>query len=268
MQKLIFKLISSPVIRKTVLTLRLHVLGNWWVRCFPLIKTLPGSGIRYRARRLESIGLSAEIFVEGIYTMTNLPKDIRSFADLGCNVGYFTCWLHHELGRPRLKGLMVDANADAVEEARWHVQANQFQDVQVLCGLVGTPAEAEATFYLHRSNICSAAVPPGDISDSDAAWTRVQVAGVNISETWRKYFGAEPCDLLKVDIEGSEMDFFRNEAAFLDTVQTILIEWHKWRVSLNEIEQFLSSRSFSLKAVLHEDEERGTAVFSRKTSLR
>jgi FkbM family methyltransferase len=268
MQKLIFKLISSPAIRKTVLALRLHLLGNWWVRCFPFIKTLPGTGIRYRARRLESIGLSVEIFKEGIYTMSALPTDIRTFADLGCNVGYFTCWLHHELGRPRLKGLMVDANADAIEDARWHVQANGFLDVQVLCGLVGTPAEAEASFYLHRSNICSAAVLPGDTSDSDAAWTRVKVAGVNIAETWHKHFGNEPCDLLKVDIEGSEMDFFRNEAAFLDTVQTILIEWHKWRVSLNEIEQFLSSRSFFLKAILHEDAERGTAVFSRKTSLR
>jgi hypothetical protein len=37
-------------------------LGNWWLRHFPVVKTLPDSNIRYRARRLESLGLSVEMF--------------------------------------------------------------------------------------------------------------------------------------------------------------------------------------------------------------
>ena len=67
--------------------------------------------------------------------------------------------------------------------------------------------------------------------------------------------------MLKLDIEGSEMDFFRNETGFLRRVQTILIEWHKWRVTLAEVEAFLSEQGFVLEKILHEVDGMGTALF-------
>jgi hypothetical protein len=39
-------------------------LENWWLRHFPVVKTLPGSDIRYRARRLDSLAMSLEMFDE------------------------------------------------------------------------------------------------------------------------------------------------------------------------------------------------------------
>ena len=94
MRKLILRLAGSETLRKTVKFLRLHLLVNWWLHCFPVVKTLPVCGIRYRARRVESLGLSVEMFDRAVlYSISDLSSDIRTFADLGCNVGYFTCWL-------------------------------------------------------------------------------------------------------------------------------------------------------------------------------
>jgi hypothetical protein len=87
---------------------------------------------------------------------------------------------------------------------------------------------------------------------------------VKVEENWVKFFGDIPCELLKIDIEGSEMDFFRNEAVFLNRVQTILLEWHKWRVSLAELQTYLGEKGFTLKSILHEDAGLGTAIFYRK----
>jgi FkbM family methyltransferase len=266
MRKLTLKLSRSTIVRKTVKFLRLHLLANWWLHHFPVVKTLPGSGICYRARRVESLGLSVEMLDEGtLYPTSNMLDGIRTFADLGCNVGYFTCWLCHQLKSTQLKGLMVDAHADAIEDARWHVATNNLRNVHVLHGLVGTRGKGgQASFFVHASSVVSTATPP-DISSSEAnTWTQIQVPCISIEENWRKHFSDEPCDLLKIDIEGSEMDFFRNETSFLQRVQTILIEWHKWRVSLGEIEKFLSEQGFSLKLILHEDAEVGTAIFSRR----
>lgn len=67
----------------------------------------------------------------------------------------------------------------------------------------------------------------------------------------------------KVDIEGSEMDFFEAESAFLRRVQTILLEWHKWRVELPEIKQYLARYGFLMKTVLHDGPDLGTAVFEQ-----
>jgi FkbM family methyltransferase len=268
MRKLIFRLIGSKEVRTVIKFLRLHLLGNWWLRLFPVVRTLPGSGIRYRARRLDSLALAVEMFEsDTVYSASDLPANIRTFADLGCNVGYFTCWLCDHIKHRQVKGLMMDANAEAVEDARWQVAANNLGDVHVLHGLVGTGRKAgEATFYLHAANVSSSAVPSDAALRQAFTWTQVQVPCLSVEDSWRNLFADAPCDLLKVDIEGSEMDFFRAETAFLKRVRTIVVEWHKWQVSFAEMEEFLTAQEFSLKSVVREDPKYGTAVFSRKTT--
>lgn len=183
---------------------------------FPVVKTLPASGIRYRARRVESLGLSVEMFDKGeLYSLTDLPPNIHTFADLGCNVGYFTCWLCDRLNSRQIKGLMVDANTEAVEDAAWHVQVNNLSDVHMLHGLGGVENKSgHADFFLHASNVCSTAAPTDDAMNKSNTWTRVQVPCINLEKNWQSRFGSASCDLLKVDIEGSEMDFFRMSRVF------------------------------------------------------
>jgi len=268
MRKLIFTLIGSKKVRTVAKFLRLHLLGNWWLRHFPVVRTLPGSGIRYRARRVDSLALASEMFEsDAVYSASDLPPNIRTFADLGCNVGYFTCWLCDQLKSRQVKGLMVDANAEAVEDARWQVAANNLSDVHVLHGLVGTGRkDEEATFYLHAANVSSSAVPSDAALRQAFTWTKIRVPCLSVEESWRNLIGDAPCDLLKVDIEGSEMDLFRNETAFLQRVRTIVVEWHKWQVSFAEMEKFLAGQDFSLTSVVREDPKYGTAVFRRKTA--
>jgi FkbM family methyltransferase len=268
MRNLFIKLIGFKKVRTAIKFLHLHSLGNWWLRRFPVIRTLPGSGIRYRACRGDSVALAVEIFEHGtVYSKANLPASVRTFADLGCNVGFFTCWLCDQFKTTSVKGLMVDANADAVADARWQVAANRLRDVQVLHGLAGTRTETgEATFFLHATNVNSTAVPTDASLQEAFTWKSVQVPCISIEENWRKFFGAEPCDLLKVDIEGSELDFFRNETVFLKRVQTLIVEWHKWKVTLAEVEQVLTAQGFQHKSIVAEDARCGTAVFWRKNN--
>lgn len=265
MRKLIFKLTSFPAIRNMVIMLRLHVLANWWLRRFPVVKTLPGTNIHYRARRLDSLCLSVVVFDRSaLYSTSELPANIRTFADIGCNVGYFTCWLHQQAKGKELKGLMVDANPEVIEEARWHVETNGWREIYVLQGFAGTSSpEREAEFFVNASTVFSTAFPPEQARGFHSSWKRVTVPCVCIERNWQKKFGETPCDLLKLDIEGSELDFLRVEAPFLKRVQAIILEWHKWRVSLSEIEQFLIQHGFVISKILHEEPGLGTAIFVR-----
>lgn len=199
MRKLVHKLTQSAAIRKTVKTLRLHSLCNWWLRHFPVVKTLPGSDIRYRARRLESLSLSVEMFDEcSLYALSGLPKHIRTFADLGCNVGYFTCWLCREMKDKELKGLIVDANSEAIEDAQWHVQSNGFHNVHMLCGLAGAGDQnGEGDFFVHVSNVVSTASPRNNTSGLTRDWTQVKVPFVSIEANWQKHFAKNHVIFLK-----------------------------------------------------------------------
>ena len=47
--------------------------------------------------------------------------------------------------------------------------------------------------------------------------------------------------LVKIDIEGNELDFIRHEGAFLrERVRAIVLEWHKWQVTLPEPDSSLA----------------------------
>jgi FkbM family methyltransferase len=270
MGKLINKLQQMAWARNLVRLLRLHLLGNWWLHRFPVKRDLPGSNVHYRVRWLDSLAVSTLMFQDNnLYSPSDIPQKVNTFADLGCNVGYFTCWLLHETKNNRLKGIMVDANEEILEEARWHVETNRLQDVHTLCGFVGgSERDGEADFFVHLSTECSGAYPPPG-THVDTTCRHKKVPYISVEKNWTKYMGDVPCDLLKVDIEGAELDFFKTEPDFLKRVQTIFVEWHKWKVDLEQINSFLTEHDFSLKRVLDTnlDEKVGTAIFLKNTTV-
>lgn len=260
--KLISQLASSAFLRKSVRVLRLHKLANAYLHCFPIVKTLPG-GITYRARWVESVLLGRQMLEGGsMYPPSKLPPNVTRFIDLGCNVGYFSCWLAHLAGGAPLKALLVDANGAVVQEAQWHAQVNQWSEVFAVHGLAGGPSTADgmADFYLYSSNYCSSSSPNSKLPGN---WKHTKVPCVNVGELWRQRFGDTRCQLLKVDIEGSEKDFFAVDQPFLQLVDVILLEWHKWRVQLPEIEGSLRPRGFGPAEILDENDSAGTCLFRR-----
>lgn len=267
MRQLISKLSRSALLRRLVRLLRLHKLGNRWLRRFPLVKRLPGSGVIYRATRLESIPLAVEMFEKGnLYNASKLPAAFTTFADLGCNVGYFTCWLAHLARGRKLRGLMLDANPDAVQEARWHARANGWDEVFGLHGIVGESGkDGTVDFFLYESNICSTSQMPDLVAMGlQGAWTKIQVPCVSLEENWRRHFGDSRCQLLKIDIEGSELSFLEAEQPFLDRVDAILLEWHKWRVQLPDVQELLARHGFALVEIFEEDRNMGTCLLERR----
>lgn len=263
---MISRLSRSALLRRIVRVLQLHRVANAWLRRFPLVRRLPGSGVIYRAVRLESIPLARDMFGGAhLYNASLLSKDFSTFVDLGCNVGYFTCWLAHLARGRRLKGLMIDANPETVAEAQWHAQANGWTEVFAVQGLVGEGRPGDfAEFYLYESNICSMSqVPDAAKTGLQGRWERIRVPCVSVEQLWRERFGETRCHLLKVDVEGSELAFLKAEQSFLALVDGLLVEWHKWRVSLDELREFLQTHGFDYVRTLDETDQMGTAFFRR-----
>ena len=67
-----------------------------------------------------------------------------------------------------------------------------------------------------------------------------------------------------MDIKGSELDFFRTEQTFLTLVDSILVEWHGWRVTLDDLRKFLEPLGFAYVKTIEESEQMGTAFFQRR----
>ncbi|MBX7156823.1 MAG: FkbM family methyltransferase [Verrucomicrobiae bacterium] len=263
-QKWITRLSRSACARKWVKKLGFIRLANQSLKLFPLTKTLSGSGVKYRMAKIESVVLSEEMFSQqNLYESHYFPQRLETFADLGCNVGYFTCWLTHVRGGKPLRGVMVDANPEAVAEARWHAKVNHWNEVVVLQGLVGeiNPNETK-DFFVYESNVCSASQPlTQEELGLQGEWEKIAVPGIVLEEVWKKRFGETRCHLLKLDVEGSELNFLQKEIQFLQRVDAICIEWHTWAVDFETLRQILEKSNFKFVKILHESELMGTAYF-------
>jgi FkbM family methyltransferase len=232
---------------------------------FPIVRTLP-SGVRYRCRYLDSITLAEEIFSERVYARSVSP-DIRTFVDLGCNVGHFVAFLADVTGGRDLRGLAVDADPDMISETEWVLETNHLSAVIPVCGLVGAPgvSDGERDFYIHPCKVKSSAYAvdePGQPNKGD--WHPVRVRTIDLETTWRERVGDDVrCDLLKIDIEGSESDFIAEGNQFLARVRSIVVEIHKWVIAPAEIESRLRALGFAKVATLCDAEGLSVVHFAR-----
>lgn len=93
---------------------------------------------------------------------------------------------------------------------------------------------------------------------------KISVPVVDVGIVWVEHFPTEPVvDLLKIDIEGTEMDFLRGNPEFMARVAAVLIEWHKWICTFDQVAALLRDYGFSLRHVAHEDIHAGNAYFER-----
>lgn len=235
-------------LRRIVLDcLRFRKLGDTWLRYFPLVRSLPETGLTYRMSSLGSIGVAREIFHHGEYNAIRpLLRDVRTVADLGCNCGFFSCFVANEARNLAIRGLLVDANPRMVREAQWHLKKNRLSKMRALHGVVGANRETgNEVFYLCPDAAGSSRFPSGPAGNAiRTSWEPIEVPVLCVAEEWRKHFGDAPCDLLKIDIEGSEGDFIRREADFTASVRFVLIEIHRWLVDANVIKNQLAALGF------------------------
>ncbi|MBN9163145.1 MAG: hypothetical protein BGO98_36655 [Myxococcales bacterium 68-20] len=263
---LITKLAGMPVVHKAIRLFRVQQIAERALSVVPMRRKLRRSDLRYRVRFLESVLIADEIFQREIYREAFDQMDVRTFVDLGSNVGYFPLYAVEHTGRRDLIGLVVDGNEKMASESRWHVQENGLADtVTVKHGVVGyPPGVTEATFFVNPSNVASSAQPvlnPDVPSKGESI--PVKVPAVDVLAEWKKLAGDRRIDLMKVDIEGFEGDFIKNTIAALELTDRLVIEWHKWVNERDVIDALLAAQGFSLRKVISEDPHCGVAIYDR-----
>ena len=251
------RLNSQPWVHVLVRTLRLRVLAELFLKVVPLKRRLPGD-LTCRLRHLESFFLADEIFTRDFYGEP-ARSGVKSFADIGCNMGFFALLMARETGNRAIPGLLVDANPAMIGEARAMARENALTALRFAEGIAGADTP---DFYIHPSNLGSSRFPmdePGRVSKG--GWKKIESPLVDVGARWQAEFGDLPCDLLKIDVEGSELDFFKKESAFLARTAQIVVEWHTWIAGLDRVEETLHEHGFVLKKVLQEEPTTGVAWF-------
>jgi FkbM family methyltransferase len=212
-----------------------------------------------------SLLVANEIFVSETYSKPVGMVQPKTFLDLGANVGYFPLLVAEVAKSREVKGLSVEPNPQLQPLIEAHLTSNHLNQVHLIKGVAaGDQAGTEVDFFVNPSHIASSIsgnfnplVPVGGRVE------KIKVPVVDLDQEWRRYFGDERIDLLKVDIEGAEIPFLTSHRALLEKVGAILIEWHKWATSLDEVSSLLGSSGFALTMANEDGGNTGTALFRR-----
>lgn len=266
----ITKLAGMPVVHKAIRLFRVQQIASRALTVIPVRRKLRRTGLEYRVRFLESLLIADEIFQREIYREAFEEKDVKTFMDLGSNVGYFPLFAVEQTGRRDMVGLVVDGNEQMATESRWHVERNALDStVHVKHGVVGyPPGVTEATFFVNPSNVASSAQPVLNPDVPAKGESKpVTVPAVDVLAEWKRIAGDKRIDLMKVDIEGFEGDFIKNSHQALALTDRLVIEWHKWINERDAIDALLAEQGFSLRKVISEDPHCGVAIYDRTSAV-
>jgi FkbM family methyltransferase len=261
----IYSLARIKAIHSLVRILGVYRAFNFLLRCFPIVRRFPRHNTVIRINSVSGLALAEEIFKTQAYREATAGFALRTFADLGCNVGWFPCYLLEATGEKGLSGLLIDGDPEMVAQARWHLEKNGLAGCHALCGVVGCATEsAETDFFVNPANTQSSARAFGENHPFPVKGQvkQIKVPALSLARTWTAQFGATPIDLLKIDIEGMELEFLKAEMGFIQSaVKRIVCEWHSWHVSFEELDQFIEAHGFRMQVICEQDDKGGVAIY-------
>lgn len=264
---LMSRLQLRPEFHRAIKALKLVEIASKMLSFRPLRRTLP-NGTRYRVRYGESLLMADEIFNRQVYRDPFEGRDVRTFVDLGSNVGYFTCYAMERIGKPDAFGLAVDANPKMAAETKFHIEHNGWTHVLGVSGVVGYPLDVEeAPFFLNPSNISGSATVLNPNIPAKGAQQEIKVPTVDLNKAWRDHAGDRPVDVLKVDVEGFEVKVLATIPELLKRTNTVVLEWHKWITPREPVDEVLGRAGLVFKKIVTEDAHCGVAYYERPSPL-
>lgn len=258
------KAAQNSIVQTLVVWSGLFWATNKYLDWRPINGRFGQKNLRYRIRRAENLITAKEIFEGGAYQQAIQPTT-KYVVDIGCNTGYFLLYCT-EMGDSPIQGIAVDANVSMVEETFWHLKANSINDVHAICGLAGAPeGQAEAFFYISPTNIASSASSaPNPNVPAKGSLKKVAVPAIDVNAQWENTFPGKEIDILKIDVEGFEKELIPNSLKLIAKSKAIVIEVHKWVVSIQEIVGALTALGFNLVATCEDTDHAAVLYFERK----
>ncbi len=190
----------------------------------------------------------AELFASRSYypAIELFKQPPRSVLDLGAAEGLFTLLVESHM-RQRFPGVkleytLYEANPQWMGKIKRNLCfADLHEGVHIYCGAVGKRS-GMVDFGICRELDCSSVRPFGHVVKY------VQIPYVDIEKNLLAD-GLDTPELIKVDIEGSEVDFFENYVNLLSKTCVVVVEFHEINVTLDKWQDIISKTGLQLYAV-------------------
>ena len=141
-----------------------------------------------------------------------------TFVDCGSNIGYFSVLAGNLVG-PNGRVVAVEANPVTLRLLERNLAVNRFGKA-VHCALTSSPGEVDLFMPRKGGDVYSSLRKGGLINGEDVECYRV--SGRTLDDVVAS-LGLERLDLLKIDIEGAELDVLRSAPYVLQNLRPVIL---------------------------------------------
>jgi len=167
-----------------------------------------------------------EVFIAHEYdAILDLIEIPSTWLDLGCHAGFFSLWLMSQrlarnLPSRECTAILVDADPSAAAQVRKLIEWNRLnQAFKIIHGAVTHPGGETQVKFVIRPLMASSLA---DQSPSEGQI--VSVPPLSVDQLLQQ--APRELDLIKIDIEGAEFDFFLHYQKLIKCSRFVLVEWH------------------------------------------
>ena len=256
---------TAPRKKKSPLgSLGRHV-RDWFIHAFPL-EMRTASGLTVRLRNRSELVLYRNIFVERIYPFDAFVGELGKTAspvvfDVGANNGQFAAAIFDFW--PGACVHCFEPQSQLVPRIREFAAMNGLQDQLTVnwCAIGATPGEAD--FYENRSPISASLIRE---KAARRSVRRVSKVPVRTLDEYVHAQGIRPVDILKLDVEGTELDALRGARQVLAGTGLLFLEVHPPFSTFTEAAALLRSSGLTCvsPAVAPEGSAQANCVFARR----
>ena len=154
-----------------------------------------------------------------------LGKKDNIVFDIGANEGFYTLWMKRN--NPKLKIVALEPVPSTFKLIEKNVRSNKLKDV-ILVNKALTSKKGKIKFEIvpEVSAICAT-----DINFQKRPWLdtgrikKIRVNSTSLNDLCKE-FRIDHIDILKMDVEGSEMEILKSSKKMLKNISKIIIEFH------------------------------------------
>ncbi|MEI7578648.1 MAG: FkbM family methyltransferase [bacterium] len=205
-----------------------------------------------------------EIFRENLHMLHQnfWAEDAKIVVDLGANFGFFT--LKVKQNSPDVKIISVEPNVYAFDLLVKNVSQNRLKNIYPVNKAIAGQDDFLNIYSIVNASALSGKYPPKSSAEK-YSWIRdemlsvASVEGITLGHLFEEY-NLNHVDLLKIDVQGMELEIITAAVDLLDKVSRIVVEPHSVE-SREKLTQILTQIGFNL--VLDEGIEYGDLYFER-----
>jgi FkbM family methyltransferase len=190
------------------------------------------------------MAICKEFFLENAYDLSKIKFLPNKIIDCGSYKGYFSLMAHQFFSNVQITA--IEALPNNFEAFKSTLDSNRINRIEVINAAVSNAEEEYLTIFLEGSN---SAVSNGFNKIEE----KITVKTLNINE----YLTFENL-VLKIDIEGAELEFFPEIINKLPKTCAVFLETHDGWISLDLIKQKFEENGFSFEILT----ERGQFIDS------